>query len=232
VEREHVQFRVGELLIAMGVVAFGFASLTRSDALFETLFFSFSLLIVLIAMLMAIAREGGPRAFWIGFAVSSASYLALAHIPDSDGTVPRHNGPELTTQLLRVGYNWLRSGSYDTSFSPSTGGLYLIQDALAGEQAPSDPFAMTDQGTATSRDPTDSFPAGKLSLIIGGGQRIISSGDSVSFMRIGHAMWALLIGWVAGHFTRFAYDWTRRARTRARSGIDSATVSSDDPETI
>ena len=212
-----MQFRVIELLIATGIFAFGFASLARSDPLFETLFFSFSLLLVLVAILLSIGREAGSRVFWIGFAVSSSSYLVLAHIPDGDGSVPRHNGPELTTQLLRVSYNWLRSGTYDTSFSARSGGFFSIQDDVKNEKNPSDPFGTPGSDEATSRNLTSAFPA-NLSLVIGGGQRIVSSGDSISFIRIGHAAWALLIGWAAGHFTRFAYERTRRTY----EGLDCA----------
>jgi len=178
-----MRFSILQLLTATTIIAFATFSLKRADPLFETLFFSFTLLVILAAILMAIGRKEGARAFWIAFATTSALYLVFAHIPDSDGMGPRHNGPEVTTQLLRLSYNWLHSDSYDTNFSLQPGGGFdLVQ--------------------VNTRKPD-------FARVQGGVLHIISSGDFMSFMRIGHSAWALLVGLVAGYFTRFIYERSR-----------------------
>ena len=207
-----MRFRLLELFVVVGVIAFATVSLKRADPLFETLFFSFTLLAILVAFLLSIACRDAARAFWMAFAGTSSLYLALAHVPDSDELVPRHNGPEVTTQLLRVVYDWLRSGTFETNFSYEAGGFFSVQDQLVDSRGSDDSFGgdAVAEADAASRK---SFPA-NLSIVFGSGQRVISSGDSISFMRIGHSAWALLLGWISGHFTRFIYERSRRQPSR------------------
>ena len=226
-----MRFRLLELLIVVGVIAFAMASLNRADSLFETLFFSFTLLAILAAFLLSISRQAGARAFWIAFASTSSVYLVFAHVPDSDGSVPRQNGPEITTQLLRLAFNWLHADYYETSFSRQSGsGFFSVQDSRIDSRDSDDPFAADspDESFVTPQTDFDDLielikeTAGtsgfgetepftpNLNLVFGGGQRLISSGDSITFMRIGHSAWALLLGWIAGHFTRLVYERSRR----------------------
>lgn len=229
-----MRIRLIELLIVVGVIAFAMVSLNRADPLFETLFFSFTLLTILAAILMAIGRRGGARAFWIGFAVTSSTYLAFAHLPDSEESVPRHNGPEITTQLLRHAFNWLHGDEDGSSLSPPSGiGFFSVPDDRTASRDSDDPFAADspDESTVTpnptfddlidlidipiaeSDDREPAASSANLNLVFGGGQRVISSGDSTAFMRIGHCAWALLLGWIAGHFTRYVYERSRRHPT-------------------
>ncbi len=209
----YLRFSILELLSVVGVIAFAIVSLNRADPLFETLFFSFTLLVILAALLLALGRRAGARVFWIGFTATSSVYLVFAHMPDSDETVPRHNGPEITTQILRLTYNLLHSDTYGTNFSPQPGGFFSVQDDLFDSRDFEDPFGEdTGESDVASLEP---FPA-NFSLIYGSGQRIVSSGDSMSFMRIGHSAWALLFGWFAGHFTRVVYERSRCQPTQKR----------------
>ena len=205
-----LRFNLRELFAITGVIAFGTVSLLRSDQLYETLFFSFTLLVILTAFLLSIAVQAGGRVFWIAFAATSSLYLGLAHVPDSEGFVPRHYGPEITTQLLLLVYNWPNAET--DQYYP--GGAFSVQDdPFANGSPPAMPDKPRDFDDLIS-DVTEiigpdiePFPP-NLQLIVGGGQRI--SDDSVSFMRIGHSAWALLIGWIAGHFTRAIYERSRR----------------------
>ena len=203
-----MRFRLLELFVVVGVIAFATVSLKRADPLFETLFFSFTLLVILVAFLLSIGRREAARAFWGAFAVTSGVYLVLAHVPDSDDLIPRHNGPEITTQVLRLAYDWLRSDTFSTNFSLEAGGFFSVQDRKVDAREPDDPFGATAEGEPDFGSRTS--PPANLSLVFGSGQRVISSGDSISFMRIGHSAWALLLGWLAGHFTWFVYERSRR----------------------
>lgn len=207
-----MRFRISELLAATGIIGFGLGSLVRSDAIFETLFYSIALVFILMAVLLAIARAGPAKYFWLGFAIASSSYLGLAHIPDVEGFVPRQDGPELTTQLLRVAYNFLRSDQYQTRFSnePPPGGFFAINDDFEQRPIMDDPFASSNRHESESQDQARSS-TGNLNVIIGGGQSVEPPENSVSFMRIGHAAWSLLIGWISGHFTQFVYVRSHRS---------------------
>ncbi len=203
-----MRFRLLELFVVVGVIAFATVSLKRADPLFETIFFSFTLLVILVAFLLSIGRREAARAFWAAFAVTSGVYLVLAHVPDSDDLIPRHNGPEITTQVLRLAYDWLRSDTFSTIFSFEAGGFFSVQERLVGSRELDDPFGADAEGEPDFVSSTS--PPANLSLVFGSGQRVISSGDSISFMRIGHSAFALLLGWFAGHFTRFVYERSRR----------------------
>jgi hypothetical protein len=207
-----LKFRIIELLIVTSVIGLACVSLKRSDPLFETIFFSFTLAFVSTSILLTVGRDGGARAFWAGFAILSLSYLAFAHVPDVDEMVPRHNGPEITTQLLQLGFNWMHAETYDTTFSSQPGGFFSIADDPFTFGADNDIVSTTTDNDDTPQKAAESF-SGSLSLIVGGGQRIVADGRSMSFMRIGHAAWALVLGWIGGHFTQAVYDRSRRHKT-------------------
>jgi len=142
------------------------------------------------------------------------SYIVFAHLPDADEIVPRHNGPEITTQLLRHGFNWMHAETSDTNFTPQSGGYFSTDDDPfeigADDSAPS----TTADNESIAKAVPEPFPS-NFDLILGSGQRIVADGRSMSFMRIGHVAWALLLGWIGGHFTQTVYEWTRRDRTTA-----------------
>lgn len=113
-----MRFSLLQLLAVLTVCALAAAGLARPTELAESLFFTFTLLAILAAAIAAAVLTGPARAYWLGFFMASASYLALVHVPDADEEVPRHNGPEFTTQLLRVLYNKIHAATFETIFTP------------------------------------------------------------------------------------------------------------------
>lgn len=184
-----MRFRILDLLLATAICGFTCAALVRADSFIACLYFSLTLAAVFAAALCAIGQIGASRAYWLGFAVTSGAYLVFAHVPDVDDQVPRHDGPEITTQLLRLAFNKIHSGTYHTSFSRPSGFF---------------PVTSEEEHVEALGDTMQGWP-NNLSLVVQGGQRIVSDGTSKSFMLIGHSAWALLLGWIAGHFTRFIY---------------------------
>jgi len=230
-----VKFRIIELLAVVSVVGLAFVSLKQPEPWFETIFFSLTLVTVVTSILLAVGRTGGARAFWTGFAITSLSYLGFAHLPDAYERVPRHNGPEITTKLLQYGLGWMHpdNGRVITS---SPGGMFSIQDNPFDTPADFDPFAtrtgVNPFGPSTNDDSLSTTPEnpdtpGQLttpfrttnSLVIRGGQSLFPDSNSVSFMRIGHACWALLLGWMGGHFTRVVYQRSRQTRIEAKGQV-------------
>ena len=256
-----MRFRILELLIVVSIICFSIASIRKSTDWFETMFYSFTIGMILLAVAMSIARTGQRRCFWMAFAANAFLYLLLAHIPHLDEDedsfayeydLPRlrYDGLEITTQLLRYAYEKSHDCDLDNTISPSRnggGGVFSLQDASPSQQNSDDPFGGSDQSDSSrggfgggvggsfggqnsddpfgggvteadfkplidlirSTDPEDwddvdgttlSFPPN------GGGivsvRREIED-DFAQFMRIGHCSWALLIGWVSGHFCMF-----------------------------
>lgn len=256
-----MRFRILELLIVVSIICFSIASIRQSTDWFETMFYSFTIGMILLAVAMSIARTGQRRCFWMAFAASAFLYLLLAHIPHLDEDedsfayeydLPRlrYDGPEITTQLLRYAYEKSHDCDLDNVISSSRnggGGVFSLQDASPSQQDSDGLFDGSEQSDSSrggfgggeggsfggqnsdapfgrgvteadfkplidlirSTDPEDwddadgttlSFPAS------GGG--IVSvpreiEDDFAQFMRIGHCSWALLIGWVSGHFCMF-----------------------------
>lgn len=227
-----LKFRIIELLIVISVIGLACGSLKQSDPLFETIFFSFTLAFVLASMLLAVGRTGGARAFWIGFSISSLSYLVFAHVPDGDDLVPRHDGPEITTQLLRHGYNWLHADTYDSNLTSPPGEFFSVDDDSFSAGGDNNPISTTTDVDHAPNETADPFP-GNLSLIIHRGQQIIADGRSMSFMRIGHSAWALLtpakppdpgaapprIQHAASYRAEIASAWNVRETLRAASSL-------------
>ena len=72
---------------ALGVILFvavGFAALREADELWASWLFPLTLVLLLVAVLLAAQRTGDRRAFWIGFALVGWGYLSLALIPSTE----------------------------------------------------------------------------------------------------------------------------------------------------
>ena len=197
-----MKFRLAELMVVVSVLSFGCVALTQADPLFETLFYSFTAALVLVSVLMVVGRTLEKRAFWIGFGITLVSYLVFANGEDANGIAPRHQGPEITTQLLRLSFNWIHAGEYELEDVPKgNGGMFSVEDKLQE----------VDVSSAT--EPAQHTPvpfSSSLSLVINGGQQLVADGRSISFMRIGHGLWGLTLGWIAGHFTAAVYRQSHR----------------------
>ena len=268
-----MRFRILELLIVVSIICFSIASIRQSTDWFETMFYSFTISMILLAVAMSIARTGQRRCFWMAFAANAFLYLLLAHIPHLDENedsfaceydLPRlrYDGPEITTQLLRYAYEKSHDCDLENVISPvrnGGGGVFSLQDARPWRQDGDDPFGESDQAESSGGgfgggrfggqnsddpfggnnnsvvtvsdfeplmelikstiDPEDwvdgdgialSFPANAGGIV---SVRRQIEDDFAQFMRIGHCSWALLIGWVSGHFCMFIASRNRQVVT-------------------
>ena len=216
-----MRLRIVELLLVVAVVGVTCTALKVHTPLVASCYFTATCALLGLAGVLAIARVGSRRAFWVLFV--GGSYLCLVHIPDEFELSPRHAGSELTTQLLRLSQRWILGIQHHTLFdgpvdSDST------EDRAAGPFVP-DPNAPNLFAT----DPSDSGGffnvqdaknedeevieefQGNLSLVFGSGEVVMPGEDGVAFMRIGHSAWALLLAWLAGHLCRIVYTKSRRS---------------------
>jgi hypothetical protein len=80
----HLRYNIAGALGAILFVAVGFAALREADELWDSWLFSLTLVLLLVAVLLAARRTGDRRAFWIGFALFGWGYLSLSLIPSTE----------------------------------------------------------------------------------------------------------------------------------------------------
>ncbi len=203
-----LQIRIIEILIVVAMIGLAVVSLNQATPQYESICYTLTLLAILTGFMMAIARRGLNGSFWLAFGLAASAYLGFAHVPDEKGKSPRQNGPEMTTQLLWLTYSWTRDvWGQETIFNPQPGGVFCIQDELDSSSA-DDPFSNLYETNSDEFVPN-------LSLIIVGGQKVVSGGDLPAFMRIGHCFWALTIGYFFGHYVKWLGSRAPTAETSA-----------------
>ena len=90
------RFSLQGLILLVGFLAFGFASLRSSSVLLSSAVFTLFVLTLLHAVLAVSFRRSEARAFWIGFLVCGGAYLLLVFTPLGH----RLGRSLLTTELL------------------------------------------------------------------------------------------------------------------------------------
>jgi hypothetical protein len=80
----HLRYSIASALGAILFVAVGFAALREADELWDSWLFYLTLVLLLVAVLLAALRTGDRRAFWIGFALFGWGYLSLSLIPSTE----------------------------------------------------------------------------------------------------------------------------------------------------
>lgn len=234
-----MRFPLRELWTVLTVTCFVIAALVRADALFECLLLSFTLLVLLASTVIAIGCVQERRLFHFTFVLIGACYLCLSHYPEESSTnskrmlsiigsaapSPRHNGPELTTQLLRFALWKLHPGEFQNYYFGRGGGGGLFRVGDEGKDSPPVLLAASDM--------TPDLPTTLSEKIA---NPIMVTDRSVPFFRCGHCAWALLFGWLAStldrqcvsdlvayvdrnvrisgcdHSHRFSAAWARRTR--------------------
>jgi hypothetical protein len=130
-----MKFRLIELFIVISVASFACAALSRPEGIMESLFYSFTLLMILVSAVLCIAQCGARRCFWAGFLLCSGSYLFFVHQkPQNVGLNPyvQTDGKLATTQLIYISYRGLFG---ESAWVPSHGGVFCIQSGSKGLHA-------------------------------------------------------------------------------------------------
>jgi hypothetical protein len=98
-----LRFTILGLLAATTFVAVGSLALVYATAWWAAAALSAALGVLVWGVLRATYRQGGTRAFWIGYCLVGWIYLAMAFWPGTDSVVTELRSHLLTTQLLEVG---------------------------------------------------------------------------------------------------------------------------------
>ncbi len=181
-----MRFNLRELFAIIFVCAFGCVALVRSTPLLGSLFFSFTLCLLLVAILAAVATQRETRFFWLGFAIAGSAYLWVSRDPEPGMS---NDDRLITTRILQAGYERI----YPPGRMGGGRGMMSI-------------------GSTDDSSPAAPTPSANPSLIYGSGQHLQEFGDYDAFMLSGHCLFALLLAWIAGHFTRFVHARSRIAK--------------------
>ena len=78
---KNITFSIKGLLTAVTVIAVGLFALMNASYVWSSVVLSFTLLLLLIALVAIVYRRGESRAFWVGFAIFGWAYFILTHPP-------------------------------------------------------------------------------------------------------------------------------------------------------
>jgi WD40 repeat protein len=197
------RFRIGSLLILIVFLGVGFAALREATDLWDSIVLTLAIGVLLVSLLLAIHRQAERRAFWVAFALFGWVYLGLTAIPSIESRL-------LTTRAL----------AYLDSQVP--GRPDLIQGTMTGA-GNMDPIALTVRSVAFSPDGTRlaaSNNSGSVRIWSTGPGKLVftGTGNTEDFVRIGHSLFALILAWLGGKFSRQLHARNREKSDRAHPG--------------
>lgn len=196
-----LQFSLRELLFIIAVVALGCGGLLHPSAYAESFAFTFTIVLLFVAVLGAIARKGSARVFWLGAAVAGWGYLWMAHWSDPESPILPNwelqtNGPLLTTRLLRAACDRLHPAP------PPQGsgmGMFSLRPERPGNQnAPPQLFG----GQPVNAPPVTVVPYERL---------------LAAFMRVGHCLWTLIFAYLGARLACYLYRTASPTAERSAS---------------
>jgi len=185
-------FSLRELLLLVAFFAVGCAALTFANEIWWMALATITGLACLVAAVVAVIDRGPRQAFAIGFIICAGLYFGLVAFPGR----PTGYGPG-NSELNTTGVNYPTSRLLlfeqvveTTWIDPATG--QVIPNYQPPNQPPNQPPATPGFSPGGAYSPPGSV-FGRLQP------------NPETFMRIGHALWILLFGYVGGRFGRFVY---------------------------
>jgi hypothetical protein len=180
------RFNIGTLVILVLFFGVGLAALRESNEIWDSSIFTLTLGVLLTSILFAIHRTETRRAFCLGFALFGSAYLVISLLPSIESRLITTKAlayldskvPGRPIQLVAFTDAAIVSGTGNNQVSNVTFSVSGIQAANAGQAQ----VRLWDAAT------------GKL---LGGW-----SGTTENFIRIGHSLFALLVGWLGGQLSR------------------------------
>ena len=176
-----LRFNIRNLVTIIFILGVGFAALRESNDLWHSGVFTLTIGILLISTLLAIHRKESRRSLWIGFAVFGWIYLGFSLVPSIESRL-------ITTK----GLSYLRSKLSERSLKFNT-----VKHARSWSLASRNQVQNPGNNTAGNDGIVVSH---KVWLFDRTSGRLLTgwSGTTENFVRIGHSLFALMIGWLGG----------------------------------
>jgi len=181
---KRIRFNIASLLVVILVLGVGFAALRESNDPWDSGLFTFTLAVLLISVLLAVHRNNARRAFWIGFALVGWIYLGLSLVPSIESRL-------ITTKALAYLDSKLPGRS--TAFTIYT----TINSGTGSNHVRSVVFGVDGRQLATTHQ-----RQGKIWDVTTGKLLAGWGGTTENFVRIGHSLFALIVGWFGGLLSR------------------------------
>jgi hypothetical protein len=183
------RFTIAGLLGVIVFAAVAFAALREATDLWDGGVFSLTLLTVLSAVLLAIHCTDRKRAFWLGFSLFGWAYLGASLVPPVESRL-------LTTKGLAYVDSKLSDRVIAVTFSVTTpGGSTTVGKAVQA-------LAFSPVGKTLA---VNSAGAVRLWNVTTGRLLAGPNGTTENFIRIGHSLIALVMGWLGGCLSRRLY---------------------------
>jgi hypothetical protein len=184
-----IRFTIASLLGVVVFVAVAFAALREATDLWDSGVFNLTLLTLLSAVLLATHCTDRKRASWLGFALFGWAYLVASLVPPVESRL-------LTTKGLAYVDSKLSDRVIAVTFSVTTPG----GSTTAGRAVQALAFS-PDGKTLAVKSPG----AVRLWNVTTGRPVAGPYGTTENFIRIGHSLIALVMGWLGGCLSRRLY---------------------------
>jgi hypothetical protein len=204
------RFRLAEFLILIIVLGVGLAALREANDAWDSGVLSLDLGAMLASILLAIPRTGKRRAFWLGFALFGAAYLAMSLVPSIESRL-------LTTELSAyIDSKVSRSIASGPGYFENNDGPVDI-DVVDSSQ-PNLQYLNRGDGTFEDLNVVAGLnPAGHQATGNGGLFLLGSAGPwlralagtTENFVRISHSLFALIVAFIGGRLSGYLYARNR-----------------------
>jgi hypothetical protein len=181
-----IRFSIASLLVAVLVLGVGFAALRESSNLWDSGVFTLTLGVLLTSILFAIHQTESRRAFWLGFPLFGSVYLGLSLVQSIESTL-------ITTRAL----------AYLDSKIPR-GSLKVARVRHTGSWSPAPSNQVQNLATNAVGSEVTLVGEGRVFVYDRTTGKLLNGwiGTTENFIRIGHSLFALMIGWFGGQLSR------------------------------
>jgi hypothetical protein len=216
------QISIAQLLVVMVPLAIGLTAIANPTPFWEICIFGFALFVLFTAVLGAIYRTGGTRAFWLGFALFGWGFLLLcAGLPFDHNPLNRAPNPYQFFNYSDPDDPPLRSFTkavvevlqLDRRTGPrSVGEKVQVQWGGANTYYPSSVLEIKNN---MFRIRYDSDPQGAFDEWVGANRLRLVGLDRV--YRIAESLFALFFALAGGLIARYLYSTRDRRKAESRS---------------
>ncbi len=180
------RFSIASLLVVVLFISVALAALRASTDAWDSGVLGLAVTILLTTILLAVHRTGRRRACWLGFALFGWTYLVASLIPPIDARLP-------TTKGLAYLHSWLPRQE------PASVFLYRLLVTEDPMDSGSPRLVIPDMTGSGEADWSYSW------MFTGAAPPGFGSSPG-NFVRIGHSLLALVIGFIGSRLSRLLYD--------------------------